>query len=107
MERLSEFFSVSKAGTVFPWLFGEVANRTEIGRSYITHVIQPRPSRLVGVIQAAIDRGELRPGLDAGLYADMVLGPIIVGKLLRTPEPRDQGVAHQLVDTLLEGWLAD
>jgi AcrR family transcriptional regulator len=107
LERLSEFFSVSKAGTVFPWLFGEVANRTEIGKSYITHVIQPRRSRLVGLIQGAIDDGELRSGLDAELCADMVLGPIIVGKLLRTPGPRDPRAARQLVDTLLNGWLAD
>lgn len=106
LKGLRHFLADTKLGCVFPWLVGEVATRSEIGRAYAATVIQPRRSMMVRVFEAAIDRGELRSDLDPELCTDMVLGSMIVAKLLHSFDELDDDRAEKVVDALLRGWTA-
>lgn len=105
--RLRSYMSKTTAGVILPWMIAEVARDSEIGRRYTEAVILPGREALAGHISDAIESGELRADLDVELAVDMLLGPLIVGKLLRshrTPSP--DGWAEELIDALLDGWRA-
>jgi hypothetical protein len=54
------------------------------------------------VLQRARDRGELRPGVNAQLTIETLLGGLYV-RLLLTREPIDDTLIEHLVDLVLAG----
>lgn len=104
--RLKSYMSKTTAGVVLPWMIGEVAHGSDIGRRYAEAVIIPGRQALAGHIAAAVDAGELRSDLDVEMAVDMLLGPLIVNKLLGSYRtPRDTW-AEEFIDALLDGWKA-
>ena len=59
-----------------------------------------RRRHLVAAIERAADRGELRPGLDPELVADLVAGPMFYKKLVHHERP-DEAYAAALLDLVL------
>jgi AcrR family transcriptional regulator len=104
--RLRVFMSDVKAGSIFPWLVGEVAAGTEVGRHYANAVIIPRRAMIAQVIAHAIEIGTLRRDLDVQLAVDMITGPAILRKMMAPVRVVDESWEEQLVDALLEGWRA-
>jgi AcrR family transcriptional regulator len=98
------FMSKNTAGVVFPWLLGEVARGSEIGRRFADAVILPGRRGMAEGIRHAMEQGELRPDLDVEIAVDMLTGPAIVQKLLGAIRPTDPDWIEKLVDNLLEGW---
>lgn len=101
---MGSFINEMPAGSVFPWLVGEVAAGTEIGRRYAEAVIAPRRRVVVDLIEEAIGRGELRSDLDVEMAVDMLIGPILVRKLTGHSPRRRVDWAESLVGGLLDGW---
>ena len=54
------------------------------------------------IVERAIERGEVRPGLDPSRVIEAVLGPIHL-RLLLTGEPVDGGFLEEIVDVVVEG----
>jgi len=106
LERLRVFMSDVKGGSIFPWLVGEVAAGTEVGRQYANAVIIPRRAMIAQVIGHAIQVGTLRPDLDVELAVDMITGAAILRKLIEPLRGVEEGWEAKLVDALLEGWQA-
>jgi AcrR family transcriptional regulator len=104
--RLRIFMSDVKAGSIFPWLVGEVAAGTEVGRHYANAVIIPRRAMIAQVIGHAIEIGSLRRDLDVQLAVDMITGPAILRKMIAPVQGVDERWEERLVDALLEGWRA-
>jgi AcrR family transcriptional regulator len=104
--RLRVFMSDVKAGSIFPWLVGEVAAGTEVGRHYANAVIIPRRAMIAQVIGHAIEIGSLRRDLDVQLAVDMITGPAILRKMMAPVQGVDERWEERLVDALLEGWRA-
>ena len=104
LQRFRSFMSHMAAGAIFPWLVSEVAAGTDVGRHYAEAVILPRRQALAGVIQAAIDRGELRADLDVNLAVQMVMGPTLMQKLMGSFLESGEHWEENLVDALLRGW---
>jgi AcrR family transcriptional regulator len=104
LERLRVFMSDVKGGSIFPWLVGEVAAGTEVGRHYANAVILPRRAMIAQVIGHAIEIGTLRPDLDVQLAVDMITGAAILRKLIQPMRGVDESWEEKLVDMLLEGW---
>ena len=102
--RLRVFMSDVKAGSIFPWLVGEVAAGTEVGRNYAKAVILPRRAMIGQVIGHAIEIGSLRRDLDVQLAVDMITGAAILRKLIEPLRGVEDGWEEKLVDALLEGW---
>lgn len=106
LRRIEAFIAKTPAGTVFPWILGEVAAGTEIGRRYAEAVIRPGRRALAGHLARAQERGELRSDLDLELAVDMITGPLIMTKIMGAHRRPGEGWAEKLVDVLLEGWRA-
>jgi AcrR family transcriptional regulator len=104
LRLMHTFISDSTAGAVMPWLAGEMARNSEIGRRYIETLILPRRRLLANRIRNAIERGELRSDLDVEVAVDMLTGPLVLRKLLHPTSVRPPDWAEKLVDALLDGW---
>jgi len=104
LRRIHSFMSETTAGVVFPWLIGEVARGSVIGRRYAECVIIPRRQMVQKAIGEAIKRGEIRSDLDLDLAVDMLIGPLILKKLMGALRRDDPNWAENLVDALLQGW---
>jgi AcrR family transcriptional regulator len=102
---MGSFMHERPAGSVFPWLVGEVAAGSELGKRYLEDVIAPRRAVVARVIGEAVTRGDLRAGLDVELAVDMLLGPVLVRKLIGSSSGNGSW-AQELVDGLLSGWSA-
>jgi hypothetical protein len=104
LQRLRSFMSDVRGGSIFPWLIGEVAAGSEVGRHYANAVIIPRRAMIAQVIGHAIENGSLRPDLDIQLAVDMITGPAILRKMIAPLQGVDEGWEERLVDALLRGW---
>ncbi|MFZ0013984.1 MAG: TetR/AcrR family transcriptional regulator [Acidimicrobiia bacterium] len=98
------FVCDSRAGEVFPWLVGEIASGSQIGRRYAAAVIRPRREMLSGLIGRAVQRGDLRADLDVDLAVDMITGAVVIRRMLGQFDQTPQSWPESLVDTLLAGW---
>lgn len=100
MKRLQALLSSTAAGAVFPWLIGEIASGSEVGRRYAEAAVRP-PRRLIATLIAqAIESGRLRQDLDVQLALDMVTGPVLLRRLLGDGEP----VGEEFIDLILDAW---
>jgi hypothetical protein len=59
---------------------------------------------LAGLIERAVQRGQLRSDLDVDLAVDMVNGAVIIRRMLGRLEQAPQSWPEVLVDTLMAGW---
>ncbi len=107
LRRLRTFMSQFRGGSIFPWLVGEVAAGSDLGRRYADTVILPRRRALVAMITEAIERGELRSDLDVEVAVDMITGPAILRKLFGPMLPADPAWEEKIVDALLLGWCVE
>lgn len=78
---LREFLSTPLA-TVYPSLAAERAHNPELGQ-VLDPVLRNRRRPLVAALQRAVARGEVAPGVDLDLAADLVVGPIAVRLFFR------------------------
>ena len=95
------FITDTRAGEVFPWLVGEIAARSQVGLRYGA-VISRRRELLFGLVERAVQRGDLRADLDVQTALDMLSGTMILRKITGLGFPDDG--PETLVDTLLESW---
>ncbi|MEX1134405.1 MAG: TetR/AcrR family transcriptional regulator [Acidimicrobiia bacterium] len=106
LARLRAFMNDARGGSIFPWLVGEVASGTDVGRHYANAVIIPRRALIGEVIRRAMEIGSLRPDLDVQLAVDMITGPAILLKIMQPLRGVDERWEEKLVDALLQGWQA-
>ncbi len=107
LRRMDAFLTSTTAGTVFPWLIGEVAAGSEMGHHYAEAVILPGRRAMAARISAAIEDGQLRSDLDIDVAVDMIMGPAMVRRLLGLHRQEERGWDERVVDTLLSGWMGD
>ncbi|MDH3463360.1 MAG: TetR/AcrR family transcriptional regulator, partial [Acidimicrobiia bacterium] len=96
---MCSFVSDTRAGEVFPWLVGEIANGSEIGTRYAAAVIVPRRRMLGELLRAAIERGDLREDIDVATAVDMVMGPVIMRRIAGLLEGSGESWAETVVDS--------
>jgi AcrR family transcriptional regulator len=78
---LRDFISTPLA-TVYPSLAAERAHNPELGQ-VLDPVLRSRRRPLVAALQRAVARGEVAPGVDLDLAADLIVGPIAVRLFFR------------------------
>ncbi|MDI2126069.1 TetR/AcrR family transcriptional regulator [Yinghuangia seranimata] len=79
---------------------GEASASDDLREMWIERTVEPRMAQIAALIQAAVDRGEARPG--ATEYECVLTGPAMVGQLYmmeRTAPSRDE--VARLVDNVL------
>jgi AcrR family transcriptional regulator len=104
LTQLQVVLTSSRAGEVFPRMIPHVAGDTPLGRAYLRRVIEPRFAMLRSTLGHAVERGELRAGVDPELLRGLLVGPLLMWKLIgRLTRRGARERAEQIVDTVLGG----
>jgi AcrR family transcriptional regulator len=96
-------FSDPLFGRILPAVLGELQNDPVFARVYAERVVRPRRDALVGLLTAALERGELRPGVDVDQIADLLAGAPFVRLLPLGLPPVTDRYAEELLDTIWRG----
>jgi len=64
-----------RVARLLPGLLGELESNPEFAAAWVERVVRPRRRAIVEVLQEALERGELRAGVDPDVVADLLLGP--------------------------------
>jgi AcrR family transcriptional regulator len=97
-------FLDSKAGSALPWLVGEVAAGTSLGRRYADSVVRPRREMVSDLIRRGVETGQLRPDLDVEVATDLMGGVALMKKLQTKYQDYPDDWVVRVVGTLLQGW---
>jgi AcrR family transcriptional regulator len=71
-------FADPLGGRVLPGLLGELHRNPEFAAAWGERVVRPRREAIDDLLRQAIERGELRQGLDPDLIADLLVSPPFV-----------------------------
>ncbi|MEE9609247.1 MAG: TetR/AcrR family transcriptional regulator [Myxococcota bacterium] len=96
-----QLFHSTPLATVLPSLAGERAHNPQLSE-VLDPVITQRRRPLIGALERAVERGELPPGLDLELAADLIVGPIAV-RLFFTGGRIHPRIVRPIVDLALGG----
>ncbi len=88
-------------------LIGEASRQPEHAKQLIKDSVKPARARFIAYLQEAGERGQVRPGLDLHIIADMFTGMLLSGMLRRSSHGvRDYSAASYIescVDVLVAG----
>ncbi|MEW2492002.1 TetR/AcrR family transcriptional regulator [Streptomyces nodosus] len=93
----------TRSSAILHNVYAQMKSSPKIWAAYHATVVAPR--RRIGreVLRRGLENGELRRDVDIDLLHDMLVGPMLVRSLLRPDAPLEEGLAEQMVDTVLEG----
>lgn len=97
-------FADPRIGKLLPGLLGELQSNPEFALVWVDRVVRPRRRAIVAVLASALERGELRDGVDPDLVADLLLGPPFLRLLfpLGLP-PVPKRYSEELLDAIWHG----
>lgn len=72
-------------------------------REYHDTVVQARRELVLGVLRRGVATGEIRADRDIQLLADLFVGPMLSRAVLHEWTELSEGLAEQIVDTVLDG----
>ena len=98
-ERIGQVCSTGMLARVMPTLAEAAARDPELA-SVHKDFVSRRRRHLVAALERAAERGELRPGLDPSIVADLVAGPMFYKKLVHHECP-DAAYAAALLELVL------
>ena len=78
VREFMRIFADPLLGRILPGLLGELHSNPEFAKVWAERVVQPRREAIVGLLRKAVDRGELRAGLDLEAITDLLVGPPFV-----------------------------
>ena len=90
-------------GRILPGVLGELQRNPDFARVYVDRVVRPRREALDEVLKEAIERGELRRGVDVDQISDLLAGAPFVRLLPLGLPPVTQDYAEELLDTIWSG----
>jgi AcrR family transcriptional regulator len=74
---------------IWPRVIGYAASNPEFAKVFRARLANGQRVQLAALLQSAIDKGELRAGLDMEMALDVLLGPILYLRFLQAPVPPD------------------
>ncbi|MFI8994851.1 TetR/AcrR family transcriptional regulator [Streptomyces sp. NPDC053542] len=81
----------------------QVKAQPELWREYHDTVVQARRDALLAVLRRGIGSGEIRGDCDIEVLADLFVAPMLSRALLHEWKELPEGLAEQIVDTVLDG----
>ena len=90
----------SPSAAVMAGLVGELARNPELAEAFRSTLVQPRRQELYEMLDRAAARGELRPGVDYDVVADLLYGPLHNRRFI-TGQTIDFDLADELVGLVL------
>jgi AcrR family transcriptional regulator len=97
-------FSDPRVGRLLPGLLGELERNPQFALAWSERVVRPRRQAIVETLERALGRGELRPGADPELIADLLIGPPFLRLLFPLGLPEvPKSYAEDLLATIWQG----
>ncbi|MEU7425352.1 TetR/AcrR family transcriptional regulator [Streptomyces sp. NPDC040750] len=103
LESLRQRGLVSRSSAILHNVYAQMKSSPRIWAAYHAGVIAPRRVQAMEVLRRARDNGEIRPDVDLELANDMFVGPMLVRTIMRPDAELPDGLAEEIVDTVLEG----
>ncbi|CAM5423055.1 TetR/AcrR family transcriptional regulator [Streptomyces hirsutus] len=103
LESLRRRGLASRASVILHNVHAQMKSSPKIWAAYHDSVVLPRRRLGLEVLRRGRENGELRADVDLELLNDIVVGPLLVRTLLRPDAGLPDGLAEQVVDTLLQG----
>ena len=99
---LRRFYSSDGRGKLFPRLLDAAVDNRELAEAWRRRLINPRRKALAGILERAIERGELPSDFDMELAVDLLVAPFIY-RLHVTQAPTPEDLAEELVAVVWAG----
>lgn len=93
-------------GRVMQGLVSDFAANEELGKAFREQIISLRLAEVRLLIERGIERGELRPDVDAVLIHELLFGPVNY-RLLITGDKLDNRLGERIVDAILPGIISE
>jgi AcrR family transcriptional regulator len=113
LAKLASVAATMPLGSVVKMVIGESGNFPELARDWQEQVVSKALGVMVGLIEKAQQKGEVRPG-DPRLHAFTIMGPMLMGLMYREVlqpaggAPLDiEALAKQHAQTVLAGLLME
>lgn len=84
-------------------VLAQMKSSPKLWKAYDANVIEPRRRLTYEVLRRGQQNGEIRSDLDVELIGDLFSGPMLVRTVLRPDAELPDGLAEEIVDTVLEG----
>ncbi|MET9388995.1 TetR/AcrR family transcriptional regulator [Streptomyces sp. NPDC006624] len=94
---------VNRSSAILHSVQAQMKSSPALWAAYHATVIAPRRRRGLEILRRGQENGELRTDVDIELLNDLFVGPMLVRSVLHPDADLPQGLAEQVVDTLLEG----
>lgn len=95
--------TAKRQSAVLRAMTSHVKSRPELWRQYHEKFIRARRETLHRVLRRGIEAGELRGDLDVALLGELFTGPMLTRTVLHESEDLPEGLAEQIVDSVLDG----
>lgn len=103
LEALRRRSLLSRSSAILHNVHAQMKSSPKIWAAYHASVITPRREQGLEVLRRGRLNGELRADVDLELVNDMFVGPMLTRSVLRPDADLPEGLAEQIVDTVLEG----
>ncbi|MFJ1970925.1 TetR/AcrR family transcriptional regulator [Streptomyces sp. NPDC087903] len=103
LESLRQRGVLSRRSAILHGVYAQMKSSPKIWAAYQNTVIAPRHRLGLEVLRRGQENGELRADVNIELLNDLFVGPMLVRAVLRPDAELPDGLAEQIVDTLLEG----
>jgi AcrR family transcriptional regulator len=103
LESMRQRGLASRSSAILRTVHAQMKSSPRIWAAYHATVIAPRRRLGTQVLRRGQENGELRTDVDVDLLNDILAGPMMVRSLLRPDARLEEGLAEQIVDTVLEG----
>ncbi|MEU0053838.1 TetR/AcrR family transcriptional regulator [Streptomyces sp. NPDC006184] len=103
LESLRRRGLASRSSAILHNVYAQMKSSPRIWAAYHASVIEPRRVLGLDVLRRGRENGELRADVDLELANDMFVGPMLVRAVLRPDGDLPEGLAAQIVDTVLAG----
>ncbi|WP_333777544.1 TetR/AcrR family transcriptional regulator [Streptomyces sp. IBSBF 3136] len=103
LESLRRRGLATRSSVILHNVYAQMKSSPRIWAAYHASVIAPRRALGMDVLRRGLRDGELRPDVDLELVNDMFVGPMLVRSVMRPDAELPEGLAEEIVDTVLAG----
>ncbi|MEU2714763.1 TetR/AcrR family transcriptional regulator [Streptomyces sp. NPDC007205] len=103
LENLRQRGLASRTSALLHNAHAQMKSSPRIWAAYHANAVAPRRALGLEVLRRGQRNGELRTDVDVELANDMLVGPMLTRAVLRPDADLPDGLAEQIVDTVLEG----
>ncbi|MGC5035451.1 MULTISPECIES: TetR/AcrR family transcriptional regulator [unclassified Streptomyces] len=103
LEQMRRRGLAKRSSAILHSVHAQMKSSPKIWAAYHAIVVEPRRRLGLEVLRRGQENGELRTDVDLELLSDLFVGPLLVRSVLHADADLPEGLAEQVVDTLLQG----